>query len=106
MPKTFAIIGLAAGLLTGTTLMAAAQLTTVDPGRDVSPVDNHLGPSSTSITDSPNGALGTRDNTVGNRTGTRPAVNRNPNGYTSAPSYTPGSPSAATGSGPPPAGSR
>jgi hypothetical protein len=104
MPKTLAIISLAGALLAGTALMAAAQLTTVDPGRDVSPTDSRLGPSG--VTDSANGALGAGNSGVGNSTGTSRGVNRNLNGYSSAPPNAVGSPSVAPGSGPPPGVSR
>jgi hypothetical protein len=71
MPKTLRVMGFAAGLLAGTTLMVAAQMT------------NRLGPGGAALVPGGNGVLGAGDVAVGNwAAGTNPGVNRNLSGYT------------------------
>jgi hypothetical protein len=54
MAKTFAVMGLATGLLAASALIASAQMTTVDPGLAGGAPNSQLGPSGDA--DSANGA--------------------------------------------------
>ena len=134
MWRTMTVTGFAAGMLAGTALMAAAQMTPGYPGlaggaadsgaaadtangaepeqrdsktRQVAPESvNRLGAYGTPLVPGGNGVLGAGDVAVGNWAGTNPGVNRNLSGYTYGSPNAFGSPSVAPGAGPPPGVSR
>lgn len=102
MWKTLKVACLTTALFAGTSLMAYAQMSTVDPGRGGSAAPSQLGPSTGSPAAGGNGVLGAGDAPHGNWSGAAPGAPGSPTGGTGSGSGTTvyhGTPGTTTGTG-------